>query len=653
MQAILETVWAFLKSLITIEFWQTLFAQHGALPGILLYSGRVFMVLCAVLIIIRCGRSLFRKPEEELWGHLSMIGGVKYDLHHWENVIGRAKNCDVCVNFPSVSRNHAVLSRNDKGLWQIYPLNTKSGVLINGERHTEATAVQSGDTIAVGGVELFFTACDDAAQVELDQQRTTPGSIVSRAGTLWLVSAFQVLALLELIPVITAENAFSIFVSFGMLFCLMWGLYIVYRIFRRTAFEAETLAFFLITADFAITAAYDPASLFKQLAAVLMGMVVFLVMSVVLRNLPLAIQLRWILAAGAAAMMAFNLVFGQRIFGAKNWVSIGPISFQPSEFVKIAFILAGAATLDRLFAKRNLIFTVLFSGFCVGCLALMNDFGTALIFFVAFLCIAFLRSGDLPSIVMITAAAGIAGGLMLHFKPYIAERFEAWRHVWEYTQTTGYQQSRTMSAIAAGGCFGTGTESAWLKYLGAANTDLVFGVVAEEFGLLVALCCVAAIVVLVLFTLRQASVARSSFYTIASCAAVAVMVTQVMLNVLGAVDILPLTGVTFPFVSVGGSSMVACWGLLAFLKAADTRPAASFILRLPKGWRGHMAEDEEEPEAEAKEDSLFDETLPLPAIALQEEPVPGQKTASHAQGFFADRPDIDVDDIFGKVGERE
>lgn len=114
------------------------------------------------------------------------------------------------------------------------------------------------------------------------------------------------------------------------------------------------------------------------------------------------------MAAAAAALLAFNVLFGQRIFGAKNWISIGPLSLQPSELVKIAFILAGAATLDRLFAKRNLIFTVLFSAYCVGCLALMSDFGTALVFFVAFLCIAFLRTGDLPSIVMMTAAAGFA-----------------------------------------------------------------------------------------------------------------------------------------------------------------------------------------------------------------------------------------------------
>lgn len=642
MDAFRESIAAFLKNLITPSFWQELFAGHAALPALLLYAGRIGMALCAVFIVVRCARSLFRRTEEELWGHLTMAGGVSYDLRHWENVIGRAKNSDVCVNFPSVSRSHAVLSRSDKGRWQVYPLNTKTGVLINGERHMGCAPVESGDCISVGGVELRFTAVDDAQQAALDRLRTTPGSIVSRAGTLWLVTALQLLTLLQLLPMVTAENALFIFASFGILFSLMWGLYIVYRLCSRTAFEAETLAFFLVTLNFAVTAVYDPAALVTQTAALVLGLFFFLALSVVLRNLPFAVKLRWFLAAGAAALLAFNVLFGQRIFGAKNWIALGPFSFQPSEFVKIAFVLAGAATLDRLFAKRNLLFTVLFSGFCVGCLALMNDFGTALIFFVAFLCIAFLRTGDLPSIVMVSAAAAIACGIILHFKPYIAQRFAAWRHVWEFTQTTGYQQSRTMSAIASGGLFGTGVKPAWLHTLGAANTDLVFGVVGEAFGLLIALCCVAAVVVLVLFTLRQAAAARSSFYTIASCAAMAMLVTQVMLNVLGAVDILPLTGVTFPFLSVGGSSMAACWGLLAFLKAADTRPAASFVLRLPKG--RHSPPAGAEPDG-APAESTDPPVKPSPHGGASADPGPARH---RGEGFFADRPDIDVEDIFGK-----
>ena len=293
-------------------------------------------------------------------------------------------------------------------------------------------------------------------------------------------------------------------------------------------------------------------------------------------------QLRVVSGASLVAgigLLAFNLLFGVEKFGARNWIQLGGVSFQPSELVKLAFILAGAATLDRLFAKRNLIFTVLFSAYCVGCLALMSDFGTALVFFVAFLCIAFLRTGDLASIVMMTAAAAFAGGLVLHFKPYVAQRFTVWRHAWEFTQTTGYQQSRTMSAIASGGLFGTGPQDGWLKHLGAANTDLVFGVVGEEFGLLPALCMAAVPVIFVVFTVRAAANARSAFYTIASSAAAAMLITQTLLNVLGSVDLLPLTGVTFPFVSNGGSAMMSAWGLLAYLKATDTRENASFAIR--------------------------------------------------------------------------
>ncbi len=122
-----------------------------------------------------------------------------------------------------------------------------------------------------------------------------------------------------------------------------------------------------------------------------------------------------------------------------------------------------------------------------------------------------------------------------------------------------------MSAIASGGLFGKGTgEDAFLKNIGAANTDLVFGVISEQFGLILALCTVFILLVLVLYATRCAATARSSYYVIAANSAAAVLVFQATLNVLGAVDILPLTGVTLPFVSVGGSSMISCWGLLAF-----------------------------------------------------------------------------------------
>jgi cell division protein FtsW (lipid II flippase) len=136
-----------------------------------------------------------------------------------------------------------------------------------------------------------------------------------------------------------------------------------------------------------------------------------------------------------------------------------------------------------------------------------------------------------------------------------------------------------MSAAASGGILGMGAGNGWLYRIPAADTDLVFGMLCEEWGLLIAVLAVASIITLAVFAIRACRVGRSSFYIIAACAAGSLLVFQTCLNVFGSVDLLPLTGVTFPFVSNGGSAMLSAWGLLAFLKATDTRENASFAIR--------------------------------------------------------------------------
>jgi len=145
--------------------------------------------------------------------------------------------------------------------------------------------------------------------------------------------------------------------------------------------------------------------------------------------------------------------------------------------------------------------------------------------------------------------------------------------------------------IASGGLFGLGVGNGWLKYVAASDTDLVFAFVAEEWGLLMGVMTVACILGLALFSIRTASLARSSFYVIGACTAAGIMLIQTILNCLGTVDVVPLTGVTFPFLSNGGSSMIGAWGLLAFIKAADTRQNASFAVRAVKKTKGD--EDDE------------------------------------------------------------
>ena len=541
---------------------------------------RWVMPVLALLILTKSILSLIQvKNPAEIWAVLSLPNSAQIPLTHWENIIGRAQSADVVLNYPTISRSHAALIRDEDGGWLLTDLGSKGGIMLNDQPVESSCEVIYGDSISVGGLEMRLLPVPQKERVKNEQLRRREGRPVSPWGSLALLTLFQILTVIQLVFSSNGMVETPVIPVFISLTLVMWIYYFALRALGQVGFEMETIAFFLCTLSLSITASSAPSALPKQLAAMVLGIGVFLVLGWYLRDLERAKRIRWLMAAFAVFLFAFNLVFGKTLFGAKNWIILGPLSFQPSELIKIAFVYAGTATLDRLFAKRNLTLFILFSGYCLGCLALMGDFGTAAIFFVTFLVISYLRSGDFATLALICGGTVFAGMMILRFKPYIAKRFAVWGHVWEYASTTGYQQTRTMSAAASGGLVGMGAGNGWLKNVAAADTDLVFGMLCEEWGLLIAALAVASVVTLAIFAVRSTASSRSSFYTIAACAATSLLLFQTILNVFGSVDLLPLTGVTFPFVSNGGSSMLSAWGLLAFLKAADTRQNASFAIR--------------------------------------------------------------------------
>ena len=562
-----------------LETLSQLTATVGAGDILNAFLRYLFPVL-ALIILGRCARSLllFHK-EPEIWAWLAAPNGDRLPVTHWETLLGRAKNCDVVLDYPTISRSHAVLTRYDDGSWTISDVGSKGGIQVNGQT-TSMEVVSFGDKISLGGVEFTLVPITKEQEVIQASVRTRAGDVIRPAFTLILLSLFQILAALNL-ALHDTEAASTITTGFAVLMAMEWVYFIFMRILRRTGFEVETIAFFLCTLGLAVIASDTPAEMTKQLFCIGAGLVVFLFLCWSLRDLERAKKFRYLAAVGGIGLLLINLVFGVEQYGAKNWIYIAGMSFQPSELVKLCFIFVGASTLQRIMTKRNMFLFIAYSAMVCGCLVLMSDFGTALIFFVAFLVIAYMRSGSFATIALIVSATGFGGVLALRFKPYILNRFSAWGHVWEDALNTGYQQTRSMMCIASGGLFGLGAGRGWLKYVAASDTDLVFAFVGEEWGLLMAIFMILAVECLAAFVAKSASVGRSSFYTIGACAAGAILLIQTMLNVFGTVDLLPLTGVTFPFVSNGGSSMIACWGLLAFIKAADTRQNASVAVRLP------------------------------------------------------------------------
>ena len=550
---------------------------------------RFFFPVLAFLILFRAVRSLLRIPHTpEVWAQLSLPNGSSVTLNHWENIIGRSAWADVKLAYPSISRQHAALCRGEKDQWTVYDLGSKGGTLVNGEAVEGSMEVSLGDTITLGGVDLMFLPQTVAEQEEMDLRRQAERPTAIWPSFVWL-TIFQVMTCLQLIVALGTEVTAAVPLAFVGLTAVMWGYFIALRMTHCVGFEMETIAFFLSTLSLAVTASSAQGSLIKQLIAIILGLGLFLALGIFLRDLERVQKNRWRMAALAIGLLGITLVLGKAKYGAVNWISVGPFSFQPSEIAKICYIFAGAATLERLFHKRNIYLFILLTGLCIGLLGLMSDFGTAAIFFVTFLVIAYLRSGDWATLSLICGGAVFGAGIIVTFKPYILSRFASWGHAWEAASTTGYQQTRTMSAAASGGLLGMGAGNGWLQRIAAADTDLVFGILCEEWGLVIALFAVISIITLAVFTVRILRVGRSSFYMISACAAGSLLVFQTCLNVFGAVDLLPLTGVTFPFVSNGGSAMMSAWGLLAFLKASDTRENASFAIR--RSARQKLTED--------------------------------------------------------------
>lgn len=551
------------------------FLQSGLLPTVLLIL-RAIVPLLALYVVWRCYTSFKkgqrrRDPVVMLWDEAS---GTRFPVLYWENSIGRSKSCDIYLPDATASRDHAVLLRRDEG-WFICDTGSKSGVYVNGKKIQDRKLVNIGDRVTMGATTLTLWNTDAQPRERrriftgFSREAASPFKLMMVATLALLIMAVQgALSGGELHP--------EQFIPFGAVLVMGWGLYIFsIGVMHRVSFEIETVAYLLSGIGIQLLSAYDIQGVTTQIAAMLLGTLLFCFMIWFMNDMERVAKCRLWIGLGAIGLLALTLLIGTNAGGSTNWIRIGPLSVQPSEFVKIAFIFVGTSTLDRLQTKKNIGEFLIFTGACIGLLALMPDFGMALILFATFLIIAFMRSGSVRTIALVLAGAVLAVLVVLTVKPYVLDRFMGWGHVWEDVNGVGYQQTRVLTYLASGGLFGLGLGSSYMGSVPAADSDLVFGLLCEEQGLLLGLVVLLAFVLWVFYARSDVTRSRSTFFSIAACAAAGMLMFQTALNVYGATDVLPLTGVTLPFISSGGSSLISVWGMMAFLKASDERTYAA------------------------------------------------------------------------------
>lgn len=550
------------------------------------FARYLFVVLALLILFLLYRRLRARDGKSYLLAVLDIDNGsVRLPIMHYETTIGRSRSCDVVIPSNVISRQHAVLSMTEQGRWRIADTKSLGGIFINGNPLTPDTLISIGDEIALAGVKMVLmpaTSYDAKSVVNANKEKLHKRIVLRKSKrtvrllqknsvllALLLLNIFQTLACYQIYLIIAQEFVGALLACFAALALSPWIYLGVSRLLGISNTAAEATGFFLSTIGICTTASANPQSLYKQLGAYVLGILLFCSICLVLRNLHLVMKLRPFSSVVSLLTLAANIILGVTLNGQRNWIDLGFISIQPSEFVKILFVFSGAATLEWLLTTRNLTVLTVYAVGCIGFLFLMGDFGTALIFFVAFLTLVFMTSGDIRAIVLFCVSAGLGGLLILSYKPYIWNRFSAWRHVWEHmSDNGGFQQTRTLIAIASGGLLGLGGGNGFLKHVYAADTDIVFGVICEEWGLIIGLTVIACYTLLLYSAIRSHKTTRSSYYVIAACTAAAIFVFQASLNIFGSTDVLPLTGVTLPFISNGGSSMAASWGLLSFITAA-------------------------------------------------------------------------------------
>ncbi len=536
------------------------------LKGIMPIIGLIIFLLCFISIkVTRRGKGPLVILSEK-------SSRKEYPVKYWENSIGRSKNCDIRIDDPTVSRNHAVLYRRPSG-WIISDSGSKCGVLVNGEKIKDRKRLFIDDEISLGKKKFYLQKASDSRDIySMNQNKNRKP--VKAVHLTFLITVFIAIATIQ--PYILGkEFSFYEIIPNLILVVLSWTfLFISQALLRNVSFEIEALAIFLSSIGIILIGSSDVSETYMQLVCLALGMFSFYFIIWFINNPDNVSKWRVLITFLAIGLFAFNLLFAKEVNGSRNWVNMFGFSFQPSELIKIAFVFVGASTLDELQTTKNLTWFILFSSVCIGFLFVMKDFGTACVFFVGFLIISFMRSGSFRTLILSCSAAAIGAFMILTFKPYVMDRFSVWGHVWENSQGLGFQQARVLTYCASGGLFGVGIGNGYLRYIFAATSDLMFGVICEEMGLFLSIIIALTIAGFAYVSKAETAKSRSTFYAISSCAAAGMLLFQAALHIFGITDTIPMTGVTLPFVSLGGSSMISVWGLLAFIKAADERTYA-------------------------------------------------------------------------------
>lgn len=274
-------------------------------------------------------------------------------------------------------------------------------------------------------------------------------------------------------------------------------------------------------------------------------------------------------AAGSLILFLLTLVFGTKIKGATNWIRIGNHSFQPAEMIKLVFVFFLASyyvNKDRLLNKY------VFLGIVYAHMAFLfvqRDLGTAMLFFLVFMTIFYIYEEDRKLIYYNLLGAGVTAFFSFLAVNHVRIRVETWIDPWRFIDNKGYQITQSLFAIGTGGFFGTGVGLGHPEFIPEVHTDFIFSAICEEMGIFGGIAVIMLFLILVYRGFKIALNQQNQFFRIVALGITAMLGFQAFIIMGGVMKLIPLTGVTLPFVSYGGSSLLSSFAALGILQVAS------------------------------------------------------------------------------------
>lgn len=323
---------------------------------------------------------------------------------------------------------------------------------------------------------------------------------------------------------------------------------------------------FLLIIGFVMLTRLDFEEALKQFAIVAVCSFVVLAVPFIMEKAYWLKRLRWIYGLIGLLLLASVFVIGTTKNGSTNWISLGPVALQPSEFVKIAFIFFLAAMLEKPVSFPRVFVTALFSACHVLVLILERDLGGALLYFVVFIFLCYASTGRSIYVLGGVAAGTLAGRLAYILFAHVRTRFDAWSDPWSIIEGRGYQITQSLFAIGTGGWFGMGLTQGRPSDIPVVESDFIFSAIAEEFGVFFAICLILIYLGVFVHFLQIAMDVKGRFYKLVAYGFSICFIFQVFLCIGGVTKFIPSTGVTLPLISSGGSSVASTLIIFAIMQ---------------------------------------------------------------------------------------